>query len=302
MYRKDAEAWAREQERRYDQGLPMGVESDGAVVTVGDLLVRYMTEVTSFKRSGANEQIVIRALLRARFCKERFDRVDSSVFAEFRDKRLREVQSPTVRRQLSILRHAFDVARKEWGYLGLRNPLRDIKLPSGGQSRERRLRPGEFDLLQEQAKKSRAKYLWPLIQLAIETGMRRGELLSLRWDHIDLGSRSAKLFNTKNGYDRAVPLTLDAKTVILSLTPSSDRVFPVTPVAVRHAWDRLTARAGLGDLHFHDLRHEAISRFFEKGLSVPEVALISGHRTPSQLFRYTQMTTEHVITRLDGAR
>ena len=79
-----------------------------------------------------------------------------------------------------------------------------------------------------------------------------------------------------------------------------EKLFPVTPNAVRLAWERLTKRTGIADLHFHDLRHEAISRFFELGLSVPEVALISGHKDPRMLFRYTHMNAQLIAAKLNA--
>lgn len=75
-------------------------------------------------------------------------------------------------------------------------------------------------------------------------------------------------------------------------------MFPLTGNAFRLAWERLRARAGLGDLHYNDLRHEAISRLFERGLSVPEVALISGHRDARMLFRYTHVQREQTLRKL----
>jgi integrase len=90
------------------------------------------------------------------------------------------------------------------------------------------------------------------------------------------------------------PLTETALQILDGLPINSDRTFPITTNAFRLAWDRVRARAGITDLHFHDLRHEAISRFFERGLNVPEVALISGHRDPRMLFRYTH-PKPHVI-------
>ena len=83
--------------------------------------------------------------------------------------------------------------------------------------------------------------------------------------------------------------------VLDELPRTSDLVFPVSEVAVRQAWERLRKRSGLTDLNFHDLRHDAISRMFEKGLNVPEVASISGHRTASQLFRYAQVRNVSLI-------
>jgi integrase len=91
---------------------------------------------------------------------------------------------------------------------------------------------------------------------------------------------------------------LAATRVLEEWSSSSEQIFPVTDVAVRQAWDRLVKRAGITNLHFHDLRHEAISRFFEMGLSVPEVALISGHKDPRMLFRYTHLRAEDVVRKL----
>jgi integrase len=298
-YYKDAESWARDQERRCDLGHhPVGPETREDI-TVGDLLERYMREVTPRKKTAENEKIIIRAMMRTKFNMEKADKVDSSVFASYRDERLTKVQPATVRRQLGIFSHAYDLARLEWGYRSLKNPLKEVRRPAESNARERRLIRGEYEKLRKQAINTRATYLWPLIQLAIETGMRRSELLNFKWDDTDLDARLATLYDTKNGQNRTIPLTKKAVAVLIDVPRTSTRIFPVTPVAVRQAWDRLTTRAGIEDLHFHDLRHEAISRFFERGLSVPEVALISGHKTPSQLFRYTQMTADHVLTKLD---
>jgi integrase len=137
-----------------------------------------------------------------------------------------------------------------------------------------------------------------MIDLAIETGMRRGELLKVKWRDLDLQDRTLQLYDTKNGEDRKVPLTMTATSILEQWSHTSERIFPVTDVAVRQAWDRLVKRAGITNLRFHDLRHEAISRFFEMGLSVPEIALISGHRDPRMLFRYTHLRAEDVVKKL----
>jgi integrase len=125
--------------------------------------------------------------------------------------------------------------------------------------------------------------------------MRRSEILSLRWENIDHEYAIATLPDTKNGSKREVPLTAKAKQVLKSLSIQGDHVFPTSDCAVRHAWDRLVKRAGIKDLRFHDLRHEAVSSFFEMGLSVPEVALISGHKDYRMLARYTHLTTCKVL-------
>jgi integrase len=161
-------------------------------------------------------------------------------------------------------------------------------MPKNNPPRERRLKEGEFDLLKAAAAKSRSWYVWPVVVLAIETAMRRGEILGLRWEHIDLDQRTAFLPMTKNGRSRQVPLSEAAIDQLTTAPRDTGRPFPVTEVAMRQAWDRLRVRAGIDDLTFHDLRHEAISRMFDDGMKIHEVMAISGHRTASQLFRYVQ--------------
>ena len=129
--------------------------------------------------------------------------------------------------------------------------------------------------------------------------MRRGELLSARWQHFDLEKRTLLIPMTKNGHPRKVPLDAAALAAIERLPRSDDgRLLPLSDEAVKLAWKRLIKRARIVDFHFHDLRHEAISRFFERGLTVPEVALISGHRDVRMLFRYTHLKAEDVAARL----
>jgi integrase len=118
--------------------------------------------------------------------------------------------------------------------------------------------------------------------------MRRGELLRLTWEDVDLDLRVAHLDMTKNGSKRDVPLSSEAITLLRSLPHDiSGNLFPITAAALRGLWNRACRRAGITDLHFHDLRHEATSRFFEKGLNVMEVATITGHKDLRMLQRYT---------------
>ena len=177
----------------------------------------------------------------------------------------------------------------EWGWRLPDNPISLIRMPKNNPPRERRLKDGEFERLNIAAKKSRSWYVWLIVVLAIETAMRRGEILGLRWEHIDLDKKTAFLPMTKNGLSRWVPLSDEAVAKLSKATKDTERPFPVTDVAFRQAWDRLRHRANITDLTFHDLRHEAISRMFDSGMKIHEVMAVSGHRTASQLFRYVQV-------------
>jgi len=192
----------------------------------------------------------------------------------------------------------FEVARDEWGLPARENPLSKIRVDIPFQRRERRLKDGELERLTLSAQHCRNPLILPIVLFAVETGMRRSEILSLMWNEVIPAKRLAVLGQTKNGHSRTIPLSTRALSALQRVHKTEDRIFPMTANAFRLAWERLRARAGLLDLRFHDLRHEAISRFFEMGLSVPEVALISGHRDPRMLFRYTHPLRETILKKL----
>jgi integrase len=142
----------------------------------------------------------------------------------------------------------------------------------------------------------------PLIILAIETAMRRGEMLDLQWQHVDLVRCVAHLPLTKNGDSRDIPLSRRAIAILKGLKADkgrdAERVFPVTGNSIRLAFEHLRVRAGMKDFHFHDLRHEGITRLFERGLNIVEVSAISGHRELKMLQRYTHLRAVDLVSRL----
>ena len=150
--------------------------------------------------------------------------------------------------------------------------------------------------------KSRAPMLASAVRFAIETGMRMGEILSLTWRDVDLAQRIATLPNTKTGDARQVPLSTAAVAAITSLPRhiSDGRVFWTWQRAdsLENAWRRAVKWAGIEDLRFHDLRHEAVSRLFELGLNPMEVASISGHKTLQMLKRYTHLKASELVKKL----
>lgn len=296
----DAAAWARDQERAIDRAeLPTTARALRGM-TVSDLLRRYREAATPTKRGAEPEQYRIKTVLAHALAQGSLNRLSPAAVAQYRDDRLKLVQPGTVRRELAIIQHCLEIAKKEWGLPILTDPVQQVSVPEAQRSRERRLEDGESDLLASAAATS-AWYLRPLITLAVETGIRRGELLSIRWKDVDQTARTIRILKTKNGHPRTIPLTPRAVEILASLERKDERVFPVTPNAVHLAWERLRRRAGLEDLRLHDLRHEAVSRFFEYGLTVPEVALISGHRDPRMLSRYTHLRPERVAEKLAKA-
>lgn len=161
----------------------------------------------------------------------------SSLLAAYRDERLKIVSGATVNREFSVLSHAIDTARREWDVYLSTNPCTLVRRPPQGRPRDRRLEGDEEQRLLGACRGARNKWLAHFVALAIETGMRRGELLGLLWDNVDLERRTAFLPVTKNGESRGVPLSSRAVTVLRGLPAfSSGHVFgELTPLALRQS-------------------------------------------------------------------
>ena len=289
--------WAVGEERKLTEGV-MGVLKPSDA-TLGQLLQRYVAEVLPAKRGAATEGQRLQRLIRDPVSSLKVSQLTSQAVATFRDRRLLDGRR-TCQYDLILIRHCLKIAMNEWGLMLSANPVDRVKMPPSSPARNRRLEDGEFERLEEAARQTKNPHIWPIIVFAIETGMRRGEILGLRWEHVDLDRRIAFLLLTKNGSLREVPLSTKAAQVLATQRQRNDTPspFPVTPNGFRLAWDRLRSRACLSELRFHDLRHEAISRFFELGLNIPEVAVISGHKDPRMLFRYTHLRAVDLVNRL----
>lgn len=173
-------------------------------------------------------------------------------------------------------------------------PVDSVRIPNCIKRHERLLRNGEYEALKKAAQKCKNTLICQMEDFAIETVMRRSKILSLRWENLSDAQRIASLSYTKNGSKRDVPLSQKVANLSASLRACKENIFPTSNYAVRHAWDRLVKRAGIADLRFHDLRHEAVSRFFEIGSSVPKVVFISGHTDYRMLTHNTHLTAEKV--------
>jgi integrase len=297
-HKKDAQQWANEIERKIDQGLILEL-SHPDYETLSQILERYKNEITISKRGGHIEAYRLAKIMRDPVAEIKLSQLSAMHIADYRDRRLQEVSACSVVKEMTLISLSLDIARKEWGVPMRSNVMRDVKKPQPKRGRDRRLSEEEHTLLLRSCSKSSNHWLTPLIIIAIETGMRRGELLSLAWEDVDLDLRVAHLDMTKNGSKRDVPLSSEAINLLRSLPHDiSGNVFPLTAAALRGLWNRACRRAGITGLHFHDLRHEATSRFFEKGLNVIEVATITGHKDLRMLQRYTHLRAEDLAKKL----
>jgi integrase len=201
------------------------------------------------------------------------------------------------------------VAQKEFGInLPSGNPVLGVRKPTGGAGRERRLVGDEEKRLLDECGKSGNKNLLPAVRLALATGMRQGEILGMHWANVDSVRRLVLLpvapGASKGGEVRAVPLSTDALTVLTDLRRSTvadlrGRVFTCDRMTLHKAFVRACERANIAAFHFHDLRHECLSRLAERGdFSVLEIAAVSGHKTLQTLKRYTHLQAEKLAQKL----
>ena len=289
-FKQDAQKWAIMIERELDQGLSGCVDKS---VTLGDLLKRYLKEVTPHKKSSNKETCRINALLKRSISGVSLSNLNSAIISSYKYSRLAD-GARTTRYDLALIRHCLEFARLEWGYHLPTNPVDLVSKPKLNKPRDRRVGKEDIDTIMHALKHTKMTYLKPLILIAIETGLRQGELVKLMWCDVDLDSRLLKVKDTKNGEDRVVPLSNKSISILKSLPKLGATVFNASHSSLQNAWKRLIKRSGLIDLHFHDLRHEAISRFIERGLTIPEAASISGHKTQSMLLRYAHPDLSYI--------
>lgn len=294
--RSEANAWARQVESDIDKGAFVSrVEAENT--TLSELLNRYLNEITPHKKHFKVEVCRINAWLKNPLSQRYLSTLRTTDFASWRDVRVKQGKSSnTIKLELAIISHLYSVARAEWGFESLENPIRYLRMPKLPNGRTRRVSDSEIQLLIEH---SCSKELPNILKLAVETGMRRGEIVSIKWKSVDILKRTIELKDTKNGESRIVPLSSEALNLLISLPRRIDgKVFDMTAHAVTYAFIRACKRAGVSDLHFHDLRHEAITRMFEKGLNVMEVGSVSGHKTLQMLKRYTHLRAEELALKL----
>ena len=294
--RNDAAAWARLLESEFDKGIFIS-RTEAENTTLRELLNRYLSEVTPYKKGAQVERYRINGWLKSSLANRFLSTLRTTDFAAWRDNRIKAKASPnTIRLELAVISHMFNIAKAEWGFESLSNPIERLSLPKLSNGRSRRVSDAEIELI---IKNTESYELPQILRLALETGMRRGEIASLAWANIDLPKGTALLPTTKNGDERTVPLSSKCITLLKSLPRRIDgRVFGMTAHAITYAFIRAAKRAEISDIHLHDVRHEAVSRLFERGFSLPEVAAISGHKTWAMLKRYTHLKAEDLAKKM----
>ncbi|MPW20143.1 tyrosine-type recombinase/integrase [Paraburkholderia sp. CNPSo 3157] len=338
----EAEAWAGMIESEMAWGVWVS-RGRAKAATLLEALRRYETEISREKRGWVQEASILKVWMALPLAKRPIASIRSVEVAKLRDEWLGDYKAATVLRRLAVLSHVFSVARKEWGIESLSNPVELLRKPEPDNTRERRLIGGSAHKATEEDRDaargtcdselervvtaSESALLPSIVWLAVETAMRRGEIVSLRWEYVDLQHRVLHLPGTKGGTARDVPLSSRAIAVLQSLKDTASAakadavadwtgpIFDMRSDAVTRAFERAVARARkryeeecweakgtpdtrfLVDLRFQDLRHEAVSRLASQ-FSLHELTTITGHKDPRMLMRYYHSSAEALAKRL----
>lgn len=297
--RAEAVAWATRREADILEG---SSKARAGLWTVGDAMRRYAEEVSPTKRGARWERVRLAKMTADALASIRLRSLTAADVAAWRGRRLRQVQPGSVIREMGLLRSVIEIARREWGWIA-DNPMKEVRRPPAPPARDRRISDDE-------AARICAALGWTggpptnlshevaiMFLLAIETGMRAGELEGLEPARVNLPARYVQLDRTKNGSARQVPLTSRAIELFGLLPMTGRRVFSVAPGSRDVLFRKARDRAGIEGLRFHDTRHEAITRLARR-LDVLDLARMVGHHDLRSLRAYYNATATEIAHRL----
>jgi len=304
--------WTKEDAEKALAAVLLQIEPEkpkSAGVTLAQACERYLA-AKSRKRSLANDSRIVKHLKAELGEDTPLSEITAARISEYRSKRLaavrkigtgesateRRLTAAAINRPLALLRHLLGLAREEWGAL---DAVPRIRLEREPQGRIRWLEPDEEVRLLAACGKSRTKHLAGVIRVALKTGLRRGELLGLQWEQVDMSRGVIRLADTdtKSGRRREVPMRQAVYEVLAGL--KGDRKGRVWPAGdVRTAFENAVTEAGLNGLHFHDMRHSFASWFVMRGGSLQALQSILGHADIKMTLRYAHLAPDHLRTEM----
>jgi len=303
----DAKRWIQQTEAAIREGRHFKT-TEAKKRTLAELIDRYIRDVLPTKPKSMNAQGRQLKWWRDELGYRSLAEITPPLLSEIRDKLHEGRQPATVVRYMAALSHAFTVACNEWEWLN-DNPMRKVRRPKEPRGRVRFLDEDERKRLLAACKASECQQLYPVVVLALSTGMRQMEVMSLSWADVDLKRGYLILHETKNGERRSVPLVSHARELIEAMSKVrrldtnlllySD-VKPTVPVFIRSHWGKALKAAEIEDFKFHDLRHTAASYLAMNGASLAEIADILGHKTLQMVKRYAHLSEQHTSKVLEA--
>jgi hypothetical protein len=311
--RQEALKWARNTETQIDDGniKPLGAQGIRTVggTTFAMACEHYERTHSRLRRNHRSEALILKALAN-RFRELTVNRIGQPEIAQLRDDLLLKGRSgTTVAHYLNAVSKVYQMLKAEWG-LNVTNPVTGVKRPKPNPPRIVRLSREAVDALIKACEAASEPLLASIVKVALETGMRRGEILNLQWADIDHERRRIYINRSKNGLARCIPASRRVLEVFDTVPKThGPSVFPIGPESMRKHYERAVRRAGVQwlsidenpfmNLTFHDLRHQALSQLSDRGLNVIELSEISGHKTLGMLKRYTHPTLDAIAMKMD---
>ena len=312
--RYEALKWSQDKEVEFRLNKNSSFTANNGKRTLGELIDRYSSKVLSHKKDIARQTIQLN-WWKAQLGNLMLCDISSSTISDYREKLQignthygKPRSATTVNRYLAAISHVFTVAWKEWNWIN-HNPVLNLRRYKEPRGRVRFLNDQERHRLLDACKKSRNVFLHPIVVLALLTGMRRGEILGLRWRDVDLYNKRIVIQETKNGERRAMPLVDNSLQLIeklkINARGSKDDYIFHSPenrtkrCSIRTAWCNAIKRAEIENFRFHDLRHSTASYLAMNGASLLEIADILGHKTLQMVKRYSHLSEDHKATVLE---
>jgi integrase len=291
----EAIRYAQELETQISKGMFVDF-SEAMKITLADVLKRYRDEVCPTRKWGRLEVYKINKLLKNEIVDYALARISSNMIVKFRNELAKTKSASTVNKYLTFISVAYNTAKTEWDIECI-NPVSKVKRMVEPESTDERITPEEEQRLIEASRKSKMYWLEAILIVAIESGMRRGELLKLKRSDVDYIKRTAILRETKNGTTRKIGLSPRAVEQLKKLIPTIDGTyFPTSPDQLKFYWLQINRWSGLKK-NFHLLRHEWASRMFERGWDISAVATQGGWKDWKVLRRYTALSPEYLANK-----
>lgn len=310
-FKKDAEIWARKTESEIDRGLFVNTQ-EAERLTLFELINRYEIEVLPNLKAHAQEKSRLKVISK-NIGYLSIASITSSVIIKYRNLRLTSIAENSVNREVTSLKRLLSFAHEDCK-ITLPNGIPHVKKLTIDDSRDRRVTDDEIKAI---CINTDSKELAYIIELALHTAMRRSELSNLKRNNINFTIPCVKLYETKNGKNRTVPLTPIARDLLKSIPANiNGNIFRMSNTSITKAFERARRRARglyeakckaenrpcddrfLIDLRFHDLRHEATSRLATLLPNVIELSRVTGHKELKMLNRYYQVSIEDLAIKL----
>jgi integrase len=298
LKKSNASNWAKEIEYQLDREQYEDF-SDSGRLTLGDLIRKYRDEITPNKKGGREEAYKLNLLLRHKIAKCRLLDLKAKNIFDFKSDIRINRKPATINKYIHYIYTIWETAKVQWDIaLPSRNPASLVGKEKIKTKIDRTLSPDEYQDLLVAARKSNLPFLADIIEFAYITAMRFGEITKLEVKDIDFHKSIAKLLDTKNGEDRTVPLTKRAME-ICNKYRFRNTLFGIKRDQFRHYFEQACRKAAMNNFRFHDLRACAITNLFLRGWSIAEVSVVSGHKTWSELKRYTRIQPSDLVKKIN---